>query len=462
MFLSAGRLLSARKVPLGPGDPYFNNVSLLLPFDSLPFTDIKGHTVNNGSTTLTTTSTKFAGAAVFNGVDSRLEVPGAADLAMGAGDFTQEAWIKISAYPASQCIVWTNAPQTGTGFRATTLGLNLMSGGNVRVQSSYDVFLTGVATIPLNTWTHVAFARQGTTMRLFINGVIDTSGTVSNNYTDTTEFLVGKAANTGTDTGDTLTGQIEELRVTKGIARYTTNFSVPTAPFPTFSSDPNFANVTVLMHFDGGNGSTVFTNNGSAPTFSSFGGIAQSTTQVKFGSSSVFFPGTSANLSAAFDSRFDVMAVDYTVEAQVYLTALPGGSFAGAQGVATIYGIGNNTGVNGNACLWGIFSSTQLVCAINNGNTYGYFTGSALSTNTWYHIAFVRSGNTITAYVNGVQYGSSITDASTATFNNQVFIGSYADSYGKLQGYIDELRVTKGYARYLTSFSPPTYAFPDH
>src|SRR6185437_4647016 len=119
-------------------------------------------------------------------------------------------------------------------------------------------------------------------------------------------------------------------------------------------------------------------------------------------------------------------------------------------------------GANGYACLWGVYSSTQLVCAISNGATFATFTGAALSANTWYHVAFVRSGNTITAYVNGVQYGSPVTDSSTATFNNQVFIGSYADSYGKFQGYIDELRVTKGVARYLANFTPPNAPFPNH
>jgi hypothetical protein len=231
MFLSS-RLQGVNRVPPGPSDPYFSSVTLLLLMDSLPFSDLKGNTINNLNTTLTTTSTKFTGAAVFNGVDTVLRSAGSTPLSMGTGDFTQEAWIKIGSYPASQCIVWTNAPATGTGFSNTTIGLNLMSSGIVRVQSSYTVFLTGSTVIPLNTWTHVTFTRSGSTMRLFINGVLDASATVANNFSDTTDFLMGKEAYNTNNTGATFNGQIDELRVTKGVARYTANFTPSDAPFP--------------------------------------------------------------------------------------------------------------------------------------------------------------------------------------------------------------------------------------
>lgn len=214
-------------------DPYFSNVTLLLPLDVTPFTDIKGHTINNFNTVVTTVGAKFDGAAVFNGVDTVLQSPSDVALSMGAGDFTQEAWVKVGAYPGSQSIIWTNAPSSGTGFGNTTIGLNLQAAGNVRVQSTYSVFLTGTNAIPLNTWTHLAISRQGTTMRLFINGVLEVSGTVSNDFSDVTPFLIGKEAHNTTNTGATLNGQIEELRVTKGVSRYNANFSVPVAPFPT-------------------------------------------------------------------------------------------------------------------------------------------------------------------------------------------------------------------------------------
>ena len=215
-------------------DPSFADVSLLLPFDSFPFTDVKGHTVNNLNSTLTTANTAYGGAATFNGIDTALRIPAAADLAMGTGDFCQEARIRLASYPGAgqQHILWTNAPSTNTAFANTTIGLNLQPGGNVRVQSSYAVFLSSATVLPLNQELHIAFSRINGTLRLFINGVEDGAAASSHNFSELTEVMIGKEAFNSNNVGATMNGQISELRFTKGNGRYSGGFAVPSA-FPT-------------------------------------------------------------------------------------------------------------------------------------------------------------------------------------------------------------------------------------
>jgi hypothetical protein len=81
--------------------------------------------------------------------------------------------------------------------------------------------------------------------------------------------------------------------------------------------------------------------------------------------------------------------------------------------------------------------------------------------NTWTHIAFVRSGTTLTCFLNGVSVGTTTTASSIGSASAGSYIGS-SQSGNYWFGYIDDLRVTKGYARYTSNFTPPTAALPTY
>jgi hypothetical protein len=91
---------------------------------------------------------------------------------------------------------------------------------------------------------------------------------------------------------------------------------------------------------------------------------------------------------------------------------------------------------------------------------------SGWSAGTWYHVAVTRSGNTFKLFRNGVQNGSTVTNSNSCpatASTGALYVGSdVGGGFGNWNGYIDDLRITKGYARYTTNFTPPTQAFPTY
>jgi hypothetical protein len=106
------------------------------------------------------------------------------------------------------------------------------------------------------------------------------------------------------------------------------------------------------------------------------------------------------------------------------------------------------------------YVSNSLNFYTNNANPA--ITGGSLSSSTWYHIAIARSSGSTKMFVNGTQVGSTYSDTQDYTASN-IVIG--ADSYtlgaDPFNGFIDDLRITKGVARYTSNFTPPTAAFPN-
>jgi hypothetical protein len=99
-------------------------------------------------------------------------------------------------------------------------------------------------------------------------------------------------------------------------------------------------------------------------------------------------------------------------------------------------------------------SKTSVGTALSN-----YIVGTTTwSSNTWYHGAIVRSGSSLKLYINGTQEGSTFT-LTTQNFTNRIWqIGNGPN--GVFNGYIQDVRITNGYARYTANFTAPTAAFP--
>jgi hypothetical protein len=219
-------------------------------------------------------------------------------------------------------------------------------------------------------------------------------------------------------------------------------FAAPAGP-----TDPYFANVSLLLHGDGANGSTTIVDNSPSPkTVTAVGDAQISTAQSKFGGASIAFDGNGDYLSIPDNNDWDISG-DYTVE---FWARMPSQST-----VNYALGYFGTTAVNGaSGFALGHYLGTILL-SLNGSITQS---SAVLLTNTWQYIALVISGASAKVYVDGVSVIS--TTSVTTTTSTSFIVGNYGnlDSNRYFNGYIDDLRITKGVAR---SISLPTAPFPD-
>jgi hypothetical protein len=214
--------------PVGPNDdPYWSDVSLLLHMDgsngSTTFTDSSGtpKTITvNGNAQISTAQSKFGGASgYFDGTGDYLEV---ASLSLDLQDFTIECWVRLGAI--TDCAIFNQGNSDSTG--SFCLAVN-SANGRLYLYADSNSRFSSTASLSTGTWSHVALTRQGTDYKLFIDGALDGSYTGTHNHSNT-PF---KIAN-GFGGIAQLNGYLDDLRITKGVARYTANFTPPTAAFP--------------------------------------------------------------------------------------------------------------------------------------------------------------------------------------------------------------------------------------
>jgi hypothetical protein len=187
-----------------------------------------GLTVNNAQVDTTikkfgTGSMKFVRTAYSNG--DFLSFPKSPNYDLSGGPFTIEGWI----YPT----LFDGQYQTIVSRTPTIWVVGLLDNQLYWYNGASTNVMTG--TITVNTWTHFAVAGDGTTVRIFINGTLDSSFTGVNPQSGLGTLNVGAPANGaygGRYTGQFYTGYIDDLRITKGFCRYTANFTAPTAALP--------------------------------------------------------------------------------------------------------------------------------------------------------------------------------------------------------------------------------------
>ena len=225
------------------------------------------------------------------------------------------------------------------------------------------------------------------------------------------------------------------------------------------SGETNFNKVSLLLPFDGSDTATSTSDESDNSHTITFAGTAQlDTAQKKFGTASLLLDGDSDYIQVADHDSFDFDAENFTVECWIRFAAL-----------------GNNT----------IFSHWANGTASSMSYYLTYFNGSGIlrlghylsgnadtsyswspSTGTWYHIALERSGTTIKVYIDGTSVISVAASTTALRDSEDPFrVGVFNDaSTGSptldwyFNGHIDDLRITKGLARYGTNFTPPTSA----
>lgn len=213
--------------------------------------------------------------------------------------------------------------------------------------------------------------------------------------------------------------------------------------------DPYFSNVGSLLHFDGADASTTFTDvKGLA--WSANGNAQIDTAQSKWGGASGLFDGTGDFLGGFSTSTLNVGTGDFTIEAWIRLNS------TGRNAILSKY----VTAAGG--YLFDLGASTELRLIIGTG-TFQTATGAtSLSTGVWYHVAATKSGTTLRVFLNGTQDGSVTAAGTPADAARSPTIGRDPnDATRDFDGWIDDLRVTIGVARYTANFTPPAAAFPN-
>lgn len=219
-------------------------------------------------------------------------------------------------------------------------------------------------------------------------------------------------------------------------------------PVGTTTGDVYYPQTSLLMHFNGTNGSTTMTDSSKNNfTVTATNGAAISTVQSKFGGSSAFFDGTNDFLSISNNAEFNFVTGIFTVELWAYFS-----SVSGQRPLVTNY----QNSTNG----WAVQLYLGKIFASFSGDGIDIQGTTTILTNTWYHIALSGTPGSYKLFLNGVQEGPTYTGGTTLSSTSALTIGQIASS-AYFNGYIDELRITNGVARYTSNFTPPTTQFLD-
>lgn len=488
-------------------DLYEKNVVLALNFDGA-ITDgalLNKKTVTaNGNAAISTVQKKYGShACYFDGSGDTLTIPASSDFDFGTGPFTIEGW------------VYSDLTQQGTLFDLYQTAVNTQDilvylrpygcigffYGN-GVLSYIDA--TDLPLIQANTWSHFACVRQvDGTINVFQNGVKSSFSAINTNAMGWSAtygpFIGGRRGGT-----NYLKGYIDDLRVTKGVARYQKNFIPPLETFGmgfqgTISGTVKDANgdfaqrlvrayrrldgamvsegfsdpvsgafslgcadtskhcaivydsdaLITYLPFNGPNNSTVF-DEWSGKVVTPFGNVKISTTQSKFGGASALFDGSGDYLTLPASSDLDFGASDFTIELWVRFN-----SIATTQGVFATHALSSgHTPVliyltGGNMLFFS--SSTLGVWDVANAATIK----SGVAAGVWYHVAVCRAGGNIRLFCDGVLVNTvTVNGALLPLSGNTPSIGQWAGG-SWLNGHLDDLRISKGVARYTANFTPP-------
>lgn len=223
--------------------------------------------------------------------------------------------------------------------------------------------------------------------------------------------------------------------------------------------DPYFSSVVSLLHFDGADGSTVFTDV-TGKVWTAGGGSELDTSNPKFGTAAGLFNGSNSLIYTPDHADFHFGSGDFTVEMWIDPSVLSGygtlfAKWDGGSGGRSFILYHNGTG------LEFYFSTT------GSDSVLALSAAGALSTSGGYvHLVIVRDGATLRAYVGGVQvatYAVGTTAFAPGTGSPFCYSGQTPAAFGWYNGLSDEARVTKGVCRYPggTTFTPPAAEFPD-
>jgi hypothetical protein len=387
------------------------------------------------------------GSGYFDGSGDYLQYASNSAFAFGTGTYTVEAWVYILSVPGSAAAVFDAGSATGSfGLSIINTTRNLFVNTYGTGQLSTLVTSTG---IPLNVWTHVAVCRASTASndtRLFINGVLDGTGTDATNWTVTTTPMVGYNAG---GANYYFSGYMTDMRVIKGSALYTANFTPPTS---SLSSVANTQLLT-LQYRRGENNHRFVDESGKKSIVTRTGNPSQGTfSPFSPAGWSHYFDGSSYYDFTASTTFNEFLTGDFTVECWVYYTGTD--SFSGNPTVLAV------------VATWSTAVSYEI--EVQSGGVVRFAAGNSipidlrssgaglLTANRWYHVAAARASGVTRLFINGANVAAHSGSVSISQAATNMRIGGFPGGGNRWTGYVSDLRIVKGQAAYTANFTPAT------
>jgi hypothetical protein len=298
------------------GDPNWDSTKLLIQSEattSNAITDISNSqqvVTRYGDARQSSQNKKFGNSSMyFDGDKDFIQITDAADLRLGAGDFTVEFWLYWEDNDSYSTIASKGYIDTdGWGIQSlqNSTQLQWFAKGNTEQINETDAG-------PLNQWLHYAFVREGISLKIYRNGVETGSGTSASELDSTDPLNIG-----ATQEGDSnslgnheFKGYMEEFRITKGVAR-----SISASPTTAFGrddiNDPYWDNVTLLLPPDVT--SSLFTDSSpSNHAIIPYGGVQHNAGAAKWGNTSINFDGSVDRLAIKTTASTDLSATDFAM-----------------------------------------------------------------------------------------------------------------------------------------------------
>jgi len=365
-------------------------------------------------------------------------------LGFSTNAFTIEAWVYMTNRSADYWIVGG----TGISWQCYINTSGYLVGSIPGVLS----LTASTIAVPLNKWTHIAYVRTNTGTNGFayyVDGVQAGTQTFSNDL-GTASATVEVGLTNGGAGVTSFTGYISNLRVVKGTAVYSGNFTPSTSSLTAISG-------TSLLTCQ----SNRFVDNSSSNsnfTISNVKVVGGSPfTETDTANGSMYFDGTGDYLSIDQTTATSLGSNNFTLEFWIYFNAATTNSY-------------NITGKWNSGSEWILQWRAAGVDSIANQHWRFYtnngsgpstdFTESsttAVAPYTWHHIALVRNGSSFNLYRNGVQIGSTLTSSASITETSDTLqIGAAQNAFTPLNGYLSDYRLVVGTAVYTSAFTPPT------
>jgi hypothetical protein len=402
-----------------------------------------------GYTAQSTTSytpSLHGGSVYLDGTGDYLTTASNAVFTYGTSNFTVEGWHYLTA-AASVTKYLFDQRVSGNGLFPAIY----VSSGSYIVYINSGVALTAGVVIS-NAWVHWALVKNNSTTTLYINGISAGSFADTNNYSTTALFRIGSEWSLSGSYD--WQGYMSDLRVVKGTAVYTSNFVPPTQALTSLTTAP----ASLLLNFNNGG----IIDQHSSNVLETLGNAQLSTSVKKYNNASMYFDGTGDYLYAPPNLNYAMGSGDFTIEFWYYPVS---------QNAAWNPNIMGNYGTTWTTNKWAFHAPHSSAAGkysfwVNNIVTQPLLASTSNVTNgAWVYLTITRSGSTWRMFVNGTieatATSSAALDGGTAASMDGLYIGAnfYSGEGGRyINAYIDDLRFTKGYARYTANFTPPTSA----